>query len=196
MNWLDAILLLILVLSVAAGFRKGLSHQVIGLLSVVAAIMVGLWTYGLAGAPLAPYLSSRRLANLAGFGLVFCGVLVAGGIVGFVFGKILKLTGLSFLDRLLGAGFGVLRGTMIAVALVLGIMAFSIEGKPPESVVRSRVAPYAMGTARVFAAVAPHEIREGFRRTYGEVRVAWNRTVEKELREGPEAEKGKHAERN
>jgi membrane protein required for colicin V production len=194
MNWLDAVLLLILMLSVVAGFRKGLSHQVIGLLSVVAGIVVGLWTYGLVGASLAPYLSTRRMANLAGFGMVFCGMLVAGSLLGFLVGKLLKITGLSFFDRLLGAGFGVLRGTMIAVALILGIMAFSIEGKPPDSVVRSRVAPYAVGTARVFAAMAPHEMREGFRRTYGEVKTAWNRTVEKELRDRPGAEK--HAQRD
>lgn len=196
MNWLDGVLLLILALSVAAGFRKGLSRQVVGLVSVVAAIVLGLWLYGLVGAYLAPYVSSRRLANFGGFVLVFCGVMVAGSLVGFLIGRILKFTGLSFFDRLLGAGFGVLRATLISVALILGIMAFSAEGKPPESVVRSRVAPYAVGAARVFAAMAPHEMKEGFRRSYGEVRAAWNRSVEEKLREATRGEKKKDEKRN
>lgn len=191
MNWLDGVLLLILALSVAAGFRKGLSRQVVGLVSVVAAIVLGLWLYGLVGAYLAPYVSSRRLANFGGFVLVFCGVMLAGSLVGFAIGKILKFTGLSFFDRLLGAGFGVLRATLISVALILGIMAFSAEGKPPESVVRSRVAPYAVGAARVFAAMAPHEMKEGFRRSYGEVKAAWDRSVEEKLREATRGEKKK-----
>ena len=72
---------------------------------MVAAIVVGLWTYGLVGASLAPYLSSRRLANLAGFGLVFCGMLVAGSLVGFVVGKLLKITGLSFFRSSSRRGF-------------------------------------------------------------------------------------------
>jgi len=189
MNWLDALLLLILVLSVVAGFRKGLSRQVIGLVSVVAAIVLGLWMYGWAGAYLAPYVSSRRMANFGGFVLVFCTVLLAGSLAAFLIGKILKITGLSIFDRLLGAGFGVLRGTLISVALILGLMAFSAEGKPPQSVVRSRVAPYAVGAARVFAAMAPHEMREGFRRTYSEVRSAWNKSIEQKLRESPRVEK-------
>jgi membrane protein required for colicin V production len=196
MNWLDAVLLLILALSVVGGFRKGLSRQVIGLVSVVAAIVLGLWMYGLAGAYLEPYVSSRRMANCGGFALVFCAVLVAGNLAGFLIGKMLRITGLSFFDRLLGASFGVLRGTLIAVALILGLMAFSAEGKPPGLVVRSRVAPYAMGAARVFASMAPHEMREGFRRTYGEVKSAWNRTVEKKLRETPGVEKEENEKRN
>jgi len=196
MNWLDGVLLLILALSVAAGFRKGLSRQVVGLVSVVAAIVLGLWLYGLVGAYLAPYVSSRRLANFGSFVLVFCGVMVAGSLVGFAIGKVLKFTGLSFFDRLLGAGFGVLRATLISVALILGLMAFSAEGKPPESVVRSRVAPYAVGAARVFAAMAPHEMKEGFRRSYGEVKAAWDRSVEEKLREATRGEKKKDEKRN
>jgi membrane protein required for colicin V production len=196
MNWLDVVLLLILLFSVVGGFRKGLSRQIIGLVSVVAAIVLGLWTYGLAGAYLEPYVRSRRLANFGGFALVFCGVLVAGSLAGFLAGKILKITGLSFFDRLLGAGFGVLRATLVCVALILGLMAFSAEGKAPESVVRSRMAPYAVGAARLFAAMAPHEMREGFRKTYGEVKSVWNKGIEKELREAPGAEKGKDEKRN
>ena len=98
MNWLDAVLLLILAVSVVRGFRMGLSRQVIGLVSVVAAIVLGLWLYGLVGAYLAPYVSSRRLANFGSFVLVFCGVMEAGSLVGFAIGKVLKFTGLSFFD--------------------------------------------------------------------------------------------------
>jgi membrane protein required for colicin V production len=191
MNWLDAVLLFILTLSVIMGFRKGLSRQIVGLVSVVAAIVIGLWTYGLVGAWVAHYISSKRAANFVGFALVFCGVMLVGSLVGYIIHKFLKFTGLSFFDRVLGAGFGVVRGTLIAVALLLAIMAFSVEGKPPESVVHSRVAPYAVGAARVFAAMAPHEMREGFRRSYGEVKSTWEKTLEKELRKNPNGRKEK-----
>jgi len=191
MNWLDAVLLFILTLSVILGFRKGLSRQIVGLVSVVAAIVIGLWTYGLAGGWISHYISSKRAANFVGFGLVFIGVMLLGSLIGYVIHKFLKLTGLSFFDRVLGAGFGVLRGTLIAVALILAMMAFAAEGKPPESVVHSRVAPYAVGAARVFAAMAPHEMKEGFRRSYGEVKSKWEKTLDKELRKSPNGRKEK-----
>jgi membrane protein required for colicin V production len=182
MNWLDILLLLILAASVFTSFRKGLSREVIGLVSVVLALLFGTWFYGMAGGYLLPYVSSRAAANLAGFFLVFCAVLVLGALVSFAVGKFLKVTGLRFVDHVLGAGFGVVRGTLIAVALVMGIMAFSPAGRPADALVNSRFAPYAADAARVFAAVAPYELKEGFRRTYSQAKAAWGKAIERGIR--------------
>ena len=177
MNWLDVVVLAILAVSVALSFRKGLSREVIGLASVVLAILLGIWFYGTAGSFLAPYLSSRGLANFAGFLLVFCGVMLLGHLVSYTAGKFLKVTGLSIFDHLLGAVFGALRGLLIAVALIMAIMAFSRGDKPPSSVVHSRTAPYMVDAARGFAAMAPRELKDGFRKTYGEVKTAWGKAL-------------------
>jgi membrane protein required for colicin V production len=178
MNWLDIVLLLIVTASVVTSFRKGFSREIIGLISVILAIIAGIWFYGIPAAWVQPYLSSRGLANFAGFFLVFCSVLALGAIVGFVTGRFLKVTGLSIFDHALGAGFGFVRGTLIAVALIMGIMAFSPNQTPPDAVVQSRVAPYMTGAARVFAAMAPHELKEGFQKTYGQVKSAWERALQ------------------
>jgi membrane protein required for colicin V production len=173
MNALDVVLLVILVASVATSFRKGFSREVIGLVSVLAALLLAVWFYGSAGSIFLPYVSSPAIAHFGGFVLVFIGVLMLGALVSFVAGRFLKVTGLSFFDRLLGAGFGLARGLVIAVALVMGMMAFSPSNRPPGAVVRSRLAPYVVDAARVAAAMAPHEVREGFRKTYAEVKTAW-----------------------
>jgi membrane protein required for colicin V production len=182
MNWLDVVLLAILAASVAMSFRKGLSREIIGLASVVLAILMGIWFYGTAGALLTPYLSSRALANFAGFLLVFCGVMLAGHLVSYIVGRFLKVTGLSIFDHLLGAVFGALRGLLISVALIMAIMAISQGDKPPSSVVNSRTAPYMVDAARAFAAMAPHELKEGFRKTYGLVKAAWEKALEEGIR--------------
>jgi membrane protein required for colicin V production len=182
MNWLDVVLLAILAASVALSFRKGLTREVVGLTSVVLAILLGIWFYGTAGAFLLPYLSSRALANFAGFMLVFCGVLLAGHLVSYTVGRFLKVTGLSIFDHLLGAVFGALRGLLISVALILAIMAFSQGDKPPSSVVNSCTAPYMVDAARGFAALAPHELKDGFRKTYSLVRSAWEKALEQGIR--------------
>jgi len=189
MNWLDAVLAIILIASVATSFRKGLSREVIGLGSVLAAILLGLWTYGTVGGFLAPYLNSRGEANAVGFFLVFCGVLVAGALVSGLVGKFLKVTGLSFFDHLLGAAFGVARGVLVGVALIVAIMAFSQTDHPPASVVRSRMAPYMVGAARVCAAMAPHEFREGFQKSYAKVRTAWENALKHGLPNAPKEDK-------
>lgn len=189
MNWLDVVLLVILAASVFTSFRKGLSREVIGLVAVVLALLLGSWFYGTAGALFAPYLSSPAAAHFAGVLLVFCGVLALGALVSWIVGRFLKITGLSIFDHLLGAGFGLARGVLIAVALILGLMAFSPSGHPPASVVRSRTAPYVIDAARLVASIAPHEVREGFRKTYGQVKSAWEKTLEDGVRKLPGAEK-------
>jgi len=185
MNWLDFVLAIILLASVAAGFRRGLSRQIIGLVSVVLALLLGIWFYGNVGYYLLPYASTRALANAGGFAVVFCGVLMLGALVSFVVGRFLKVTGLSIVDHLLGAAFGVLRGLVFAIAIIMGVMAFSRGEKPPETVVNSRLAPYVVDAARMFAAMAPHELKEGFRKTYAQVKAAWSDALEKGIRKLP-----------
>jgi len=189
MNWLDAVLLFILAASIVTSFRKGLTREVIGLGSVVVALILGIELYGSAGSLVASYVSTPEAANFAGFFLVFFGVLLVGAMVSYVLGKFLRVTGLSFVDHALGAGFGAVRGLLIAVALIMGIMAFSPSNQAPQSVVQSRTAPYVVDAARAVAAVAPHELKEGFRKTYAEVKTIWGKTLDKGIPSGPK-EKG------
>lgn len=195
MNWLDILLLIVLGVSVLASFRKGFTREIIGLVSVVLALLLGAWFYGMAGAFLLPYVSSPAVAHFAGFFLVFFGVLLLGGLGGYLAGRFLRVTGLSVFDHLLGAAFGLLRGIVISVAVILGIMAFSQGDQPPDSVVNSRIAPYVADAARAIAAIAPRELRDGFRKRYDQVKHSWGRALEQGIPGTPRTEKGENGER-
>jgi membrane protein required for colicin V production len=188
MNWLDFVLVLILLASGIAGLRRGFSRQVIGLVSCVLALLLGIWFYGTVGFYLLPYTSSRTMANAGGFAVVFCGVLLLGSLVSFAVGTFLKVTGLSIFDHMLGVGFGLLRGLVFAIAIIMGVMAFSRGDRPPEAIVNSRMAPYVVDAARMFAAMAPHDLKEGFRKTYAQVKAAWGAALEKGIRNLPNGE--------
>ena len=192
MNWLDGVVLLVVAACAVRSFHKGLSREVIGLVSVCCALLLGIWFYGLAGGYLLRYFSSRAVSNFAGFAIVFCGVMLVGAIISYFAGKFLKITGLSIFDHALGAGFGILRGILVSLALVMGIMAFSDGRQPPQSVVHSRLAPYVVDAARILAAAAPHELKEGFRKTYAEVKTAWGKAARKAIRSVPNAVKAEN----
>jgi membrane protein required for colicin V production len=185
MNWLDFVLALILIASGVAGLRRGFSRQIIGLISGVLALLLGIWFYGTVGYYLLPYASSRTLANAGGFAVVFCGVLLLGALVSYVAGRFLEVAGLSIFDHLLGAGFGLLRGLLFAIAMILGVMAFSRGDKPPEAIVQSRLAPYVVDAARIVVSMAPRDLKEGFRRTYAQVKAAWSEALEKGVHKLP-----------
>jgi membrane protein required for colicin V production len=179
MNWLDWVLLLLLAVSIVSSFRRGFSRELIGLIAVVVALIGGLWFYGAAGAFLEPYVSSKEVAHFIGFILIFLGILIAGAIVGHLFSRLVKAVGLSWFDRILGAGFGAVRGLLLAVALILAIVAFTPGDEPPRAVVQSRFAPYVIDTAHLFASMAPRELKEGFRKRYDKVKSVWEDALKK-----------------
>jgi membrane protein required for colicin V production len=182
-NWLDIVLLIILALSFLAGLAKGLARAVIGLVAVIAGLLTGFWFYRQAGSYI-PFVESRQLANILGFFVIFIGVLAAGGLIARLLEKIFKAVHLSWLNRLLGGGFGLVRGIAISAVLVVVIMAFSLRSPPPP-VANSRVAPYVIHAARAIAAAAPYEVREGFRKSYEKLRGAWAGAMKKNARRLP-----------
>ena len=189
MNWLDIVLLLILVWSVAISFARGFSREAIGLVSSIVAFVAGLWFYGPAGAFLEPYVSSKAVAHFCGFVIVFVGILLLGGLLARILEKILKWAGLSWFDRLLGSVFGLVQALVVSIALVMALMAFTPGPNPPQAVVRSRAAPYVIDAAHVLSSLAPLELKQEFGRRYEQVKEIWQRTLrESGARETPGAD--------
>jgi len=181
-NWLDILLAVILIWSVIQGFWHGFSRLAISLASTVAGLICGLWFYGIPASFLLDYLKSEALCHFLGFVIVFLLVRIAGALIAWLVSKIVKFAGLSWLDRLLGGAFGVLRAALVGIAILLALTAFPFQ--PLEkSVAQSRVAPYLLEGARVLAAMAPRELKDGFQKGYEELQKVWKQTV-------PETNKG------
>ncbi len=177
LNWLDIVFAILLIASVVEGLKKGLTRTAIGLASVLVGLACALWFYGTVGAFFGTHVV-RSWANVLGFLIVFVGLILLGALLAALIAKLLKLAHLSWLDRLLGGAFGVLRGALVCAVIVAVMMAFSPK-PPPGSVARSRLAPYVMGTARIVVYAAPHEFSEGFHRSYEKLRALWEDVTHK-----------------
>ena len=176
-NWLDIVFLIVLISSVAEGLQKGFARTALGLAAVVVGLVGGLWFYA-SVAPLFRTHVGPTWANVLGFLVIFVGVIVIGALLGALIAKLLKMIYLSWLDRLAGGAFGVLRGALVCAVIVAVMMAFSSR-PPPGSVANSRIAPYVMGTARILVYAAPHEFSEGFHRSYEKLRALWDDVTHK-----------------
>jgi membrane protein required for colicin V production len=176
-SWLDIVILIVMALSVLSAVRKGFSREVIGLAASVFGLILGLWFYGSASVYFEPYVSSPEIAKFLGFGAVFLAVLSAGALLGWVVSRFLKKTGLSWVDRSLGAAFGIVRGLLFSLALVTIMVAFapgSSAASPPSAVVQSRLAPYVMEASHVLTAIAPHDLKTEFQKRYDQVKQQWD----------------------
>jgi membrane protein required for colicin V production len=172
LNWLDWIIGITLAVNIVRGLMRGFTRQIIGFAATLLGLLGGLWFYESAAALLQPHLKSEPLARFLGFILIFAGVNIVGAIIISVMNRIYKATGLSWVDRLLGGGFGVLKTVLVAIALVLALTAFPFQ-PVRDSIAESFFAPYVLEAARTLAALAPPELKDGFKRGYDEVKRIW-----------------------
>ena len=118
LNLLDLVLIGILVASVILGIFRGLVREVLALVSWVLSIWIA-WKYGnTLGEYLMTWLNSERLSHYAGLGLIFIGSLFAFTVISKMVHNQFRITGLTLMNRLFGAIFGLIRGLVLSSLLL------------------------------------------------------------------------------
>jgi membrane protein required for colicin V production len=181
MNLLDLLLAVIVGGSVIAGFISGFTKAALGMIAAFAGVLLGFWFYDVPGAWFVGMTGSTTVANLFGFFVVFLVVLAAGALLARLVSGLFKLVGLSFLDRLAGAAFGLARGVFVAAAAV-AVLAAATPRPVPHWMKNSVLLPYALGASDLASSLAPKALKDGLTGSIGEIKKAWSDEVEKAKR--------------
>ena len=181
MSFLDLVLIAIVGGSVVSGFLAGFARAGIGFLAAITGVLFGFWFYGVPATWVHQFVNSVAVSNLVGFLVVFIACVVLGGLIGKLLATLFKWTGLSWLDRLMGAGFGFVRGGLAAVAFVSVLLAFTPR-PVPAWMTGSFLLPYAIDTSNILASLAPRALKDPVRDTVREIRQAWDDQVRKSQR--------------
>ena len=190
MNLLDILLVLIVAASVVTGFMAGFARVGIGFIAAVCGILFGFWFYGIPADWFHHWIKYDALSNLLGFFTVLFLFTIAGAILGKLLSMLFRWTGLSGLDRLMGGAFGLIRGSLIAVAFVAVLLAFT--PKPlPNWMVESRTLPYAIRASDLWAQLAPNAIKNAFEEGMRDIRRAWDEQMRKKRHKKDEEAKKK-----
>ncbi|MBX6420520.1 MAG: CvpA family protein [Nevskia sp.] len=130
MTWVDDVLIAIVLVSVLFGALHGFVRSALGLLvwilAFLAALRYGPWL----AASFKPALSSEPLRLALAYAAVFLGVLLVGALVVWLVWIIVRGAGLAPADRMVGCGFGLLRGAFIACAAVMLVGTTSLRQDP------------------------------------------------------------------
>lgn len=123
LDWIFAALLLV---SMLVGAWRGLVYEVLSLAGWVAAFLAAQWLAADVAARLPMGEAGETMRYAAGFILVFVGSLFVCGFLAWLMKKLVEAVGLRPVDRTLGAAFGVLRGLLVLLVLVVmaGLMQF------------------------------------------------------------------------
>ena len=140
MSWVDLVIITGCFASAAFGALRGFARETLSLVTWVAAIWTA-WNFSwVVTFFLGEWAGAPELKLWVGRAIVFLLVLVAGGLIGQMAGALVKQTGLSGLDRLLGSLFGLGRG---AIMLGLAVLVLELTGLDEDPWWReSRLGPY------------------------------------------------------
>jgi membrane protein required for colicin V production len=126
----DWALLAVLVLSVLVGLWRGLVFELLSLFGWVVAYVAGQWLAPWVGSHLPVGTPGSAINHAAAFALAFVGVLVAWGLLARLVRLLISVTPLSLVDRLLGAGFGLLRGGVLLLAAATVVLMTPVGRSP------------------------------------------------------------------
>jgi membrane protein required for colicin V production len=177
-NWIDLTLAVLMIVSIISGLKLGFARTAIGLLSSILALVFGLRYYRAVAVSLRPHISQSPAADIAGFLIVFVGIIMLGEVITGMLSRFIRSTDLVWLDRTLGGAFGVVRGLLFGAIMIWCLMAL-MPVSPKLVLSESRLAPCVMDVARKVADASPDEVKRTFRQSYRE----WNRVLPEKIKD-------------
>jgi len=116
----DIVIAVAIVTSIVVGFVRGFIKEAMSIATLLIAVWAALYFGPAIGNVSESWLSSEELQTWFGRVLVFAVVLAAGGLLGWLLSKMVRISVLSGTDRLMGSLFGACRGIILLAVFVLG----------------------------------------------------------------------------
>ena len=117
LNWVDWFILVVLTASILLSLWRGFAREAISLAAWVAAFVVANMFVDQLASVLASWIDNVTGRYIAAYALLFVGTLMLGGVLGILVAQLMKVTGLSVLDRVLGTVFGFARGVILVLVI-------------------------------------------------------------------------------
>jgi membrane protein required for colicin V production len=176
MNGLDWFLILIGVVCFGRGIFRGAISQLFGIAGVIGGFLVAAHSYQSVAGQLSTVFPGLPGASALSFSVIFLLTWVCIGMTGYWTGKLLRRTGLGFLDRLLGSIVG------MAKALILAIIAIAVLTLllPPKSslLAQSFLAPYVQEAAELMLKATPKELQRLLQEKQEAIKHHWRERKE------------------
>ena len=159
MNYIDIIIISVILFFVLKGILKGFARELMGILSFVISFVVALSQMKTAANFLDKYIENYWIALIVGYIAIFLITFIILHIIAGAIHKLLKISSLGWLNRLGGAVFGLFFSGMLISMAVFLVSFIPLEGEIPPGKKNSQLYPYfekiAPGVYDFFSKVIP-----------------------------------------
>ncbi len=126
MNWLDFVIILVVISFVAAAYSAGLIREVVTLIAVFLGIVIAGALYDNLATDVLVFMSDEDAALAISFLILFGAVYLFGQIMAYILKTGAALVMLGWADHIGGAVFGLFKGLLVAQVLLVLFAAYPI----------------------------------------------------------------------
>jgi membrane protein required for colicin V production len=193
MYWLDFVLLVILGIGALLGARSGLLWQVARVVTFALAIFTCVKYHHVAADWLTRNITgiSPLVSGLLAYGVTFLAVYLVCFLVFHMLEKALRAANLKPMDRLLGAVAGVLKASLLAGAVLMGVALYATP-ESDDTLAQSKIAPVLLKEMRVVIVAVPQKYKDDLSHTLDRLKKdAANKVKEETDKNSPEKQSPK-----
>lgn len=159
MNWVDSVVLCVLLASALLAFIRGFVRLTLGLAAWIAAVGGAIWTYPFSAPGVRRWIPDVSIADPVALVLVFVIILITlSTISGWIANRV-RGSSAGSLDRTLGLLFGVCRGAALVIAAYIFAQRLVPVEHWPAPILHARFLPLAYRGASWAVAKLPRELR-------------------------------------
>lgn len=153
MNWLSIVIVVVAILFGFLGLWQGAIKAIFGIAGVIGGIALAGRYYGPFAALLSP--GGATWARIAAYAIILIATLVVAGVIGWLVAKLVHITMLGWLDRLVGFFLGMAIGGLLCA----GALAIIVKYYPglEAAISQSLVARFLMEPFSLLLALLPEE---------------------------------------
>ncbi len=175
MNVIDLLILAVTLAGATLGVIKGISRILLAALGLICGIILAASLHQPAARLLERLVSGQSLRNSIGFVLVFLITWIVFLLLGFLVSRLLRKTGLRWLDKAVGGGVGF--GAAVVLLFYVLILLTALLPVNSPLLAQSRLSPVLLGTVNRAAVLVPHQTQDRFSDKLDSVREFWRQTA-------------------
>src|SRR5690554_7711932 len=116
--WIDWVIIALITVSTVISLKRSFVKEALSLVTWIGAFIIARTFHPQMQSLLESSVETPLVRLIAAFAILFFGTLIIGAIINNMIGHLVRATGLSATDRVLGMGFGLLRGLVVVIVAI------------------------------------------------------------------------------